>query len=459
MARKIRLLVALLLAIPFGVAGGFVFGQGGLWIGSGAFVVASGSPSIVVSDGRFQNDGAFTSASSLVRMEGTASTANSTITGTSPTTFHDFTQQKSANGILLAQNIVVNNNFTMNGGLFELNNFFVTLGSATGQIVSESELNRVTGLTGGEIIKTMPLNAPTGVNPGNLGAVITSSANLGSTTIRRGHVQQTDGNAGLSINRYYDILPTNNTGLSATLRQQYFDAELAGRVEAELQHYNSLDGGLSWFDRSFSSRNTASNFVEQVGYADLSTRWTLASPINQPLPVVWVGEGLRCTREAAELFWTVVETAGSDHFEVEQSADQVAWQRLADGYIASRGTGRNRYVYPIVEAANFFRVVQVDAAGATSVSEAHRLTCNIAGSWHLWPNPAVEAIQVKAPFGQAMKGYEISNMLGQVLLQASVAETTQHTILLEGKLPAGMYALKVFPVSGDPAVKKFEVGR
>jgi hypothetical protein len=394
-------------------------------------------------------------------MEGTATTANSTIGGIGSTTFFDFTQQKTSNDILLLQNIGVDNNFTMNGGLFQLNNNVVTLGSATGQIVNESELNRVTGTTGGEIVKTMVLNAPAGVNPGNLGAMITTSANMGSTTIRRGHKQQNDGNSGLSIFRYYDILPTTNIALNATLREFYFDAELGGRIESELTQFNSMNGGLSWYSRGFTTRNTTSNFVENTGYADFTQRWTLASPVNQPLPVVFVSDGLRCDETKAVFFWTVVEGNGSDYFQVQTSADMVEWTDVADGRVASMGNGRHRYEYTLVEAAAYYRVKQVDIGGATLYSDAHQLTCNVAGDWAIWPNPTQANLNIKAPFGQAITGLEIADMFGQVILRKSIsdADVTQYAIDLSDQLSASMYTLKIFATKGNPVVKKFEVRR
>jgi hypothetical protein len=437
------------------------FAQGGFMIASGTQVVCDLSPSIVITDGRWVNDGNFTAATSLVEIEGTATTANSTIGGTSSTTFHHLTQQKTLNDIRLLQNIGVNGNFTMGGGLFQLNNFNVVLGSASGQIVNETELNRVTGTTGGEISKTMVLNAPAAVNPGNLGAIFTSAANMGSTTVERGHVQQTDGNSGLSIQRYFDITPTNNAGLNATLRQQYFDAELAGRVESELVHYSSLNGGFSWYNRSFTSRNTVANTVDQTGFGDIASRWTLASPINQPLPVEFLSDGIRCEDDAAVYFWTVLETQSSDYFQVEKSTDEVEWTEVADGRISSQGAGRNHYEYAMSESENYFRVRQYDVDGGSNQTESHRLTCNVAGAWTIWPTLADDQISVRAPFGKEIAAIEVTDLLGQVLLHKDVPATssTQYTVDLTDQLSAAIYLIKVFPKGGNPIVKKFEVRR
>jgi Secretion system C-terminal sorting domain len=114
------------------------------------------------------------------------------------------------------------------------------------------------------------------VNPGNLGAVITSAQNLGSTTIRRGHIAASNVVASKpSINRYFDITPTNNTGLNATLRFNYFDAELNGRTEAWLGLWRSNDNGNTWTGAGFGTRDAVANFVQQTGINSFS-RWTLS---------------------------------------------------------------------------------------------------------------------------------------------------------------------------------------
>ena len=90
------------------------------------------------------------------------------------------------------------------------------------------------------------MNAPSGVNIGGLGAWISSAANLGSTTIDRYHSPRTgSGNQGIS--RYYNIEPTNNSGLNATFRFYYDESDLNGIPEANLRLFKSPDGSdNSW---------------------------------------------------------------------------------------------------------------------------------------------------------------------------------------------------------------------
>ena len=162
----------------------------------------------------------------------------------------------------------------MTSGNLDLNGNDLTLGTANGTIMSESESSRVTGPSGGVVRKTMDLNAPSSVNPGNIGVAITSSENMGSTTIERSHVPESIG-GGSSIERSFAITPTTNTDLDATARFSYFDAELNGNTDTDLGPWRQDD--TFWFNPEASATSTTLNnkYVESSGIC-LFSKWTLA---------------------------------------------------------------------------------------------------------------------------------------------------------------------------------------
>ena len=93
---------------------------------------------------------------------------------------------------------------------------------------------------------------------------------MGSTLISRAHTAQTDN----SITRYYDISPTTNSGLNATLNFYYDESELNGVVESELTLYKSTDNGSIWTIEG-GIVDTDNNKVTLSGIDGFS-RWTLA---------------------------------------------------------------------------------------------------------------------------------------------------------------------------------------
>ena len=86
--------------------------------------------------------------------------------------------------MFLEQDAEVNGNLIFQQGFFDLGFYDLYL---SGLLVDESENSRITGSLGGELVVEAVLNAPSGQNPGNVGIEISSSADLGLTTIRRGH--------------------------------------------------------------------------------------------------------------------------------------------------------------------------------------------------------------------------------------------------------------------------------
>jgi hypothetical protein len=245
--------------------------QAQLFIQNGAMLHINGAETITIQNGDLVNNGSFDAGTGTVVFKENGGTANASIGGSSPTTFHHLTVQMTAHDLSLAADVAVNGNLSFASGNFDLNGFELEL-VGSGQIVGEAENSRIIGPAGGGVFKTVALNAPNAVNPGNIGAAITSTEDLGTTTIRRGHDEQ-DVNGEPSILRHYTITPANNTGLDATVSLVYFDAELNGNTEGILEPYRF--DGLNWEYRSISDSDAALNFVETDGVDAFST-WTLA---------------------------------------------------------------------------------------------------------------------------------------------------------------------------------------
>src|SRR5207342_3268404 len=146
---------------------------------------------------------------------------------------------KTSSPVALNSDVDVIHNVVFAKGRLDLNGHNLVL-SPSGLLVGENEFNHITGLSGGYVSITVPLNAPSGANPGNLGAIITSSKDLGSVVIQRGHSSQTNQGSGKSILRYFNIQPSNNTVLNAVFRFTYLDAELNGLTESSLNMWKSI---------------------------------------------------------------------------------------------------------------------------------------------------------------------------------------------------------------------------
>ncbi len=200
------------------------------------------------------------------------------------TTLLDLTLNYS-NGVALAGNVTVSNAVTLTSGNLDLGGNVLTLG--TNAALAETG-GRCFG-TNGTITTTRTLNAPSDPNIAGLGVGLTSTANLGATTITRGHAAHSGSAGGASIQRWFDISPATNTGLNATLVFHYLDAELNGNTESALGLYRSIDFGCTYAPRG-GTVDPGANTLTLAGLAALN-RWT-ASSTNMDLFVSQDGREL-----------------------------------------------------------------------------------------------------------------------------------------------------------------------
>ncbi len=213
------------------------------------------------------NSGTFNTTSGTVEYDGTSAQTIST-----SNVIYNRLRINNSSGTSLAGNVIVNDTLSDLLGHLNLNGNILTI-SPTGYL-TETSGNTVNG-TAGYITTTRNLNAPSSLNVGGLGAVLTTSVNIGSTEIRRGHTAQNGLGGNQSILRYFDITPSVNTGLNGTLVYKYDESELNGRVESMLALYRSTNSGTNWILRG-GAVNAANNTVTLSGI-DAFSRWSATS--------------------------------------------------------------------------------------------------------------------------------------------------------------------------------------
>jgi hypothetical protein len=240
--------------------------------------VTGGNVVVNLRDMDLVNNGTFTAAQGKVTFSGVGSNG---LTGSSVTNFSELEIAKTgSNTLVLFSNAGVNGKITFTSGMIELNQKTITLGS-NAILDNENENSRITGLNGGEVVITRNMNKPNGINPGNLGAIFTSSANMGSVVIKRGHQEQSGNGLTGSINRYYDIQASGKK-TNASVRLNYFDAELNGQDENTMTFYQTTNNGLNWANQAFSNRDVAANWIEKTAMTSLGTL-TLSNNVAAPI--------------------------------------------------------------------------------------------------------------------------------------------------------------------------------
>jgi hypothetical protein len=343
-----------------------------LKIEPGANWIVSGNTSVVLHDINLVNDGIIAGGTGIFKFTGFQ---NSTIGGISTPEFYILEMAKTNNAkILLGNNINVSHSINFVSGQLDMNGRNIFL-SSSAYLNNETELNRVTGSSGGYIQIIQNMNAPNMNNPGNLGAFISSSANLGTVTIRRSHAPQTGTGLTGSINRYYSIVPTNNSNLNATLRLKYFDAELNGQNENSLVTYQSTDVGSNWINLSRTGNSTTSNYVEKTVIGSLALQ-TLANDNTSAGAVTGLTfTGSRKKATDVILKWSTLTETNMSGFQVQRKLDTEAdfSDRSFVNSIAPGGNSITLLSYQLVDAnahtgSSSYRLKIVDKANNVTYS-------------------------------------------------------------------------------------------
>lgn len=416
----------------------------GLKTSSGTHLVANGSVKFVLRNTGFTNNGTLHGAQSDFIFSGDASTATSFLAGNGSGNFYRISLNKTMNGLQLNRNISVSDSLRfINGDSIFLNTHVIDLGS-TGAISGETSQRRLTGRTGGYIQSTQVLNAPTAMNPGNLGFRITSTENLGSTQVRRGHQQQ----SGASVYRYYEVTPSFNTGLDAEVEFYYHDNELGSLAEGNLGLFSS-NNGTQWTNLGVDVLNQSSNYLGVGGIPALS-RFTLAY-ISAPLATRLLSfTADKNTSGNIRLHWTVTDEAPGDEYVLERSSDGIRFDPIQhrkavgqaglvhyqheDTYVSGgRRYYRLRLLYPDGQSVYSAIIWVVSAATGDELAKVfpNPLNGQRVNIYCLIEKPGIQWINICDNAGRIVRRTGVYAEKGLQVLQIET-----------GPISAGMYTLK-----------------
>lgn len=162
----------------------------------------------------------------------------------------------------------------------------------------------------------------------------------------------------------FNISPTNNTGLNATLRFYYDDSELNGLNESTLVLFKSPTGVINTWNGVGGAVNTTNNYVELSGLSDFSF-WTLGST-NTPLPVELVSFSASTSEKAVLLNWVTASEIQNQGWNIERKYSETEWTSI--GFISGSGTSTeiNYYTFRdenVNDGKVLYRLKQLDYSG------------------------------------------------------------------------------------------------
>lgn len=433
--------------------------QNVLKVQTGVVISSTGGAVITLHDMDFDNDGIF----DLGAGQGTFvfnGTANSIISGVSSTMFDILQLAKTGSTKLtLHQDIRIAAGISFGGGNLDLNAQNILL-EPTASLMSESETSHITGANGGYVQVINTLTAPSAAHPGNLGIEITSTSDLGSVTIRRGHQSQTNAfGTGTTIFRYYDIIPKNNTALNGRLRFNYLKAELNNLNENGLTLWTSSDN-RNWTNLGFDARNITGNYVEQGGINSFH-RFTLTE-MNNALPLIWGPFNTQCMTGQTTISWTTLQEQNTSVFIVRRSTNGINWTDISRLPAAGNSQTTLSYSYTDPQSPagiTYYQIMQQDLDGRQTYSPVLTSKCAQPESIKVYPLPAQNNCWVSIQSEQSYTVFmHLYNALGALLQQQTLGIERGNNVfeLSLVNYPKGVYSLLLTWSNGKVKVIKVE---
>ena len=422
------------------------------------------------------SDNFLNSTANSGEVEFKSASVNQQIAGSFTTTYYNLTINNTVGDVILYQDIVVDNNLTMIDGDLDLFNSDADLGTS-GNIAGETQDHRIkvgdpTADTG--TIKAVADINNTTIEPGSMGMEITTTANLGTTTIIRGHKEQQSVNFldNYSICRYYDIIPA--TSIDADLKFDYWEIEL---TEGSVVHNeNDLE---MFFKKSIwiwkpllTNINAGSNFATATTDT-LMTRFTLADSSGNLMPVEllafdanWTGNG---QESRVKLEWQTASEMNCDYFEIHKCSGTgsaggfLNWQTI--GKTNGKGNSNQTvgYIYydeyPFPDRPSCYRLKQFDFNGSYEYSEIRTVYPpeDYFELSRIYPKPAEDFINLEFIAGQAKTVYiRLWDNTGRLTLQhkADVKRGANLVKLNIGHLSGAYYTLQAITKDGRYKTEK-----
>ena len=411
-----------------------------LTLASGAGLTTAAGATLQV-NGDWTNNGGTATLNGGVAFTGAAA---QTIGGSADTAFGAVTVSKASGALGLGRALAIGTSLTLTSGILSTGSNAVTLGSSA--TLTESSSSYVTGT----VQTTRALATANAAETfGGLGLTLTPHGGTlpGPTAVTRVTGTPLAGaGSSQSVTRYFDIVPTQRTGLNVDLVFAYRDAELNGIAEANLALFKSETGTAGpWAKHTPSTADATANTVSKAGIGSFSV-WTLGNAAN-PLPVELTAFTAEPLGANALLRWATASEKNNDRFEVEASADGRTFRRI--GQVPGPGSSPQAHEYQLVDLAIaryaaspvYYRLRQMDLDGTFSYSPVRTVAVSGRSELALFPNPTTHATALTG--AQPGTVVTVFDAIGRQVTAATADATGTAALVLPQGLATGVYLVRV----------------
>lgn len=382
------------------------------------------------------------------------------------------TNSGSSAVLQLGTNINISSSITLsnlaNYGSIDINGKTISLGSAT--IFNETNSNRIfnsacptvglitssndlsasttyTGITttyGREMVFTYPAIS---VGYNGMGLEITTGSTApGTTTINRGFCERSGGDLTSSVLRYFEISPTTNAGLNATMIFHYWDAEGNGLTEEDNSLYRDDTPTDGWVDKGGTSTpGSGDNTVSLSGIPQFSS-WTAGKKtIIAPINLLFFSA--ECNSKFVQIDWSTASEINNEYFTIEKTVDFKNW--IAVDKISGAGNSNQvvKYSYSDINplaGTVYYRLKQTDFDGNYKYFAPVVVNCE--ERFHnsgisIYPNPAEDFISILSQIPLTAK-LSLFDITGRIINEYQTDDLSETYKIPLTELKSGVYFLK-----------------
>jgi len=387
--------------------------------------------------------------------------------------FRTFTLSRSKD-LTLSQSIIINGSLIMAGGILNLAENTLTLGTGVNNPGTLSHPGTAAGgwINGANFIRyfntntiadrnvagLFPLGSSTDFRPLYISfpaAALTSGgtinvAHTASNTAVNVNIADGSNTIIRRNNSYWTITPGGGLAVSGTP----FNISVEGTGFGTVTKVNDLRLTLTGSVVGTAGTNGGTTLNPQINRTGLSLQnlannWYPGSiSLSSPLPIELINFDAVCDGNKAKLNWSTASETNNDYFTIFKSRDASTWNEISN--IAGAGNSNETKSYSFTDnnydgSVTYYKLKQTDYNGHSTEFNATSVDCSKADvpAVSIYPNPFTSQTTISLEDASSTNIYEFSlyNILGAEVMHTVISN---HITPIETSMfPAGFYSYTV----------------
>ncbi|HEV7379217.1 MAG TPA: ice-binding family protein, partial [Dyadobacter sp.] len=238
----------------------------------------------------------------------------------------------------------------------------------------------------------------------------------------------------------------------AQLKNVYWQADGAFNLQAGANFMGTLINGGAI--NVGPGATVSGRLLSTAGKISLNSNNISSAEVDIALPVTLVSFTAKSTEsQAAMLNWATTAETNSSRFEVEHSINGKIWSQRVTVLAKGESDQLVNYSYhdtQINEGLNYYRLKMIDTDETYSYSLIRSVSIPFANKMVMYPNPAIDLINLKVKDPGKVSRIQISDISGKLILNQNktmVSEIPDHFNLQF--FPSGLYVVRVTNTDGS----------